>query len=339
MTVSYAKDLPSGFSNRIERVAIVGAGGQIGKFLTEHLVKTGKHIITAITRPESTSTLPDGVNIVRVDYSSDDDTTLVNALCGQQALVITMAVTAPRDTSSKLIRAAAKAGVPYILPNYFGPDAANDSLCTDSFLAERRDAIVSEITTLGVSSYFLLVCNFWYEFSLGGGSNRYGFDFTNNTLVLFDGGNVRINTTTFPQCGRAVAALLSLKELPDDENDKSPTLSQFRNSPVYISSFCLTQLDMFKSVKRVTGTTDADWTITHESAKQRWEEGKVELLKGNFGAFVKTLYSRIFVPGTGDGDYESSRGTHNDMLGLPVEDLNEATRVAVRMGKNGEVDH
>jgi hypothetical protein len=77
---------------------------------------------------------------------------------------------------------------------------------------------------------------------------------------LFDDGNVAINTSTWPQCGRAIANLLSLKELPDEETDWSPTLSQFRNGSIYISSFRLSQGDMFESVKRVTGTTDADWT-------------------------------------------------------------------------------
>jgi hypothetical protein len=36
-----------------------------------------------------------------------------------------MSVAAPSDTISKLVRAAAKAGVPYVLPNWFGRDAAN----------------------------------------------------------------------------------------------------------------------------------------------------------------------------------------------------------------------
>lgn len=315
------------------------AGGQIGRHLAEHLLKTGKHTVTAISRPNSTNQLPHGINIIRADYSGDDDSSLVDALRGQQVLIITMAISAPQDTMGKLIRAAAKAEVPYIMPNWFGHDAANDSLCTESFLTQMRDNVRSEIERLGVSSYLMLICNFWYEFSLGGGLDRYGFDFQKNKLILFDGGKVHINTSTWPQCGRAVASLLSLKELPDDETDKSTTLSQFCNSNIYITSFRVTQLDMFESVKRATGTTDADWTITHESAKERWEDGTAELLKGNFGAFTKMLYSRMFIPGTGDGDYESKRGTHNDLLGLPVEDLDEATRIAVRMGKNGEVSH
>jgi hypothetical protein len=302
------------------------------------LLKTDKHVVTAITRPSSTSKLPEGVQVARVDYSGDDDAALVDALRGQQVLIITMAVAAPRHTISKLVRAAAKAGVPYVLPNWFGHDAANNTLCNDSWLSHNRDSICAEIESLGISSYLLLVCNFWYEFSLGGGPDRYGFDFKKRSFVLFDDGNVAINTSTWPQCGRAIANLLSLKELPDDETDQSPTLSQFRNGSIYISSFRLSQRDMLESVKRVTGTTDADWTITHESAEQRWQDGQAALQQGNMKAFPKMLYSRMFFP-NGDGDYQSSRGLHNDLLGLTVEDLDEFTAIGVRMGANGEVSY
>ena len=305
----------------------------MGKHIAEQLLKTGKHTVTAITRPSSTSIMPNGLHVIRVDYSSDE---LIAALRGQQVLIITMAVNAPRDTISKLVRAAAKAGVPYVLPNWFGHDAANNRLCEDSLLSHYRDSICAEIKNLGVSSYLLLACGFWYEFSLGGGPDRYGFDFKKRSFTLFDDGNVAINTSTWPLCGQAIANILSLKELPDDDMDELPTLSQFRNSSIYISSFRLSQRDMFESVKRVTGTTDADWITTRESAEQRWKDGQAALQQGNTKAFTKMLYSRMFFP-TGDGDYQSSRGLHNDLLDLAVEDLDEFTAIGICMGENDEI--
>ncbi|KAJ5370960.1 NAD(P)-binding protein [Penicillium cataractarum] len=336
MASKYASSQPEGFTNRIEKVAIVGAGGSIGKHLTEALIKTGKHTITAIARPKSTSKLPEGLNIVHVDYSGDDDAALVEALQGQQALIITMSVTASRGTVNKLVCAAAKAGVPYILPNWFGHDDANNSLCDDSMLSANRDSILAEFSALKSISYIFLVCNFWYEFSLGGGPDRFGFDFKNRSFIQFDEHDVVFNTTTWPQCGRAIASLLSLKEFPDDESDKSPTLSQFANSSVYISSFRVSQRDMWESVKRVTDTTDSDWTITHESVIQRWKESRAAVEKGDFAVFPRMLYSRMFFP-TADGDYQSRLELHNDLLGLPIEDLDEFTAIAMKMGMNYEV--
>ncbi|KAI0131881.1 hypothetical protein BJ170DRAFT_611615 [Xylariales sp. AK1849] len=338
MAREYAKAQPQSFANRIENVAIVGAGGHVGTHIVEHLLKTGKHVVKAITRPSSTNKLPEGIKVARVDYSSDDDAALVVALQGQQVLIITMAVGAPGDSISKLVRAAAKAGVPYVMPNWFGHDSANKTLCNDTLLSGMADSIRGDFDVLGSSSYLLLVCNFWYEFSLGGGPDRFGFDFKKRSVVLFDDGNVAINTSTWAQCGRAVASLLSLKELPDDEADRSPTLSQFRNGPIYISSFRLSQRNMFESVKRVTGTTDADWTITNESSEQRWKDGHAALQHGDTKGFTKQLYSRTFFP-DGGGDYQSSQGLHNDILGLPAEDLDKATAIGIRMSENGEVLH
>jgi tryptophan synthase beta chain len=73
------------------------------------------HILTAITRDGSKDKLPEGVKIAQVDY--DDEATIFAALEGQQILIITLSVAAPQDTHSKLIKAAAKAGVPYVMPN------------------------------------------------------------------------------------------------------------------------------------------------------------------------------------------------------------------------------
>ena len=125
-----------------------------------------------------------------------------------------------------------------------------------------------------------------------------------------------------------MAIVLSLKGLPEDETDKSATFSQFRNGGVYISSFRITQ--------RVTKTTDTSWTITHESAEQRWKDAHAQVLQGNFAAFTKNMYSRMFF-NNGDGDYESRWGLDNTTLDLSAEDLDEYTAIAIRMKLNGGV--
>lgn len=295
--------------------------------------------MTAITRPESTSKLHDGVKVARIDYSGDDDTALVEILRGQQALIITMAIGAPRDTISKLSAAAAKAGVPYVLPNWYGVDDANTAFCDGVGLSAAAESIKTQFSHFENTAYIFLVCTFWYEFSLGGGTARYGFDFKERKFIQFDDGNVKFSTTTWPQCGRAIASLFSLKELPEDEDDHSPTISQFANKSLYISSFNVNQHDIFASIKRVTGTSDADWTMTHESAEERWSGANDAVQNGDFSQFPKRLYSRIFFP-NGDGALLGSE-LHNELLGLPVEDLDKYTAVAVRMGENDEVvnDH
>lgn len=243
-----------------------------------------------------------------------------------------MAATAPQEQETKLIEAAAAANVPWVIPNEYGGDPTNVELVKDSFMGEARRKHRNHIEKLGKSSWIALICSFWYEFSLAGQPVRYGFDFKNRTVTFFDDGNTRINTSTWPQCGRAIANLLSLKVLPDDENDKSPCLANFRNNFVYISSFNVSQRDMLDSVMRVTGTSEKDWKVDHEDVKERYKKGLEEFKKGNLWGFAQLLYSRMFFP-DGSGNYEAKKGLHNDILGLPKEDFDEYTKIAVQMAE------
>ena len=93
--------------------------------MTEVLLTTGKHTITALTRASSSTQLPEGVITKTIDY--DDPSTIVKALEGQDALLITLSGFVPEDIQKKLIDAAAEAGVGWILPNEWSPDSANES--------------------------------------------------------------------------------------------------------------------------------------------------------------------------------------------------------------------
>jgi hypothetical protein len=105
---------------------------------------------------------------------------------------------------------------------------------------------------------------------------------------------------------------------------------------VYVSSFWVSQRDVFKSVKRVTKTADEDWTVTHENTKQRYQEGLEGAKQGSAVGWMKIGYSRMFFA-NGDGDYKSSHGPYNQQLGLPVEVLDDYTAIGIRMGENGEL--
>ena len=243
-----------------------------------------------------------------------------------------MGARAPPEQQTKLIEAAAAANVPWVLPNEFGFDPTEVEMQKDNFFGEQKVKYRDQIEKLGKSSWIGIVCNFWYEFSLSGGSSRYGFDFKNRTVTFFDEGNTRINTSTWPQTGRAVAKLLSLKVLKDNANDKSACLNDFRNKFVYVSSFNISQKDMLDSVMRVTGASSKDWKVNYEPVKERYKSGVEEFQKGNMLGFAKLLYSRSFYPDM-SGNYEATKGLHNDILGLPKEDLDEYTKIAVEMAE------
>ena len=181
-------------------------------------------------------------------------------------------------------------------------------------------------------SWIVMSCQHWYEYSLTAGEPWYGFDYKAKKVTFYDDGKLPIVNSTWLQCGRAAAALVSLKELPEDEQDDSITLSHWRNKPLYISSFKVSQRDMLDSVERVTGTTDKDWTISYEPARERYERGKKALAANDFSGFVTAMYARGSFS-TSDTDVGDK--LDNERLGLPKEDFDEATKRAVEMWESG----
>lgn len=231
------------------------------------------------------------------------------------------------DEAEKLSRAAAEAGVKWILPNEFGNSKNSEKIEREIIIGVAKGKARKLIEELGVSSWIGVATGFWYEYSLSAGAWSYGFDIKDRAATFYGDGVKQINTTTWPQVGRGVANLLALKVLPEDENDKSPTLSQFKNDFVCISSFKVSQQQMFDSLLKVTGTSREDWKITTEPAKERYARGMAMLQAGDQTGFGLLLYSRVFYP--------DEAGQHpridNAALGLPEEDFDEWTAVAVKM--------
>jgi len=331
------------------------AGGSVGSHIAHALLATGQHTVTALTRTSSTTVLPKGVIPFPVDYSSP--ASLVSALKDQkiQVLVITLSVQASEDTHRMLVAAAAEAGVPYVMPNCYSVVIPDEVLRKESLAGELAMGYIRDVQSLtsttstststfsewGSPAWIALACSFWYEYSLSGGYLKtpldlFGFDFHSRKAVFFDDGTAKINTSTWEQCGRAVASLLSLKEFPEDAADDREevlTVSSWRNRPLRISSFYISQRDMLDSIHRVMGTTDADWEIVHENSAERYKAAVETMKTGDRAAFGRAMYTRIFFadanrPGQ---HYASVEGIFNEQLGLPVEDLDEATRRAIDM--------
>ncbi|KAL2167895.1 hypothetical protein VTG60DRAFT_682 [Thermothelomyces hinnuleus] len=308
-----------------EKIAVVGATGNIGQVLVSALLKTGKHTITALTRAESKATLPDGVRGVQVDY--DNQESLVAALRGQDFLIITLAVRAPPDLHSKIVKAAAAAGVPYVMPNFYGSDIRNPKLASEPFGAVIK-AQLEEMESLGLS-YVSLACATWYEWSLALGDAWFGFQIKDRKVTFYDDGKTVVNVSTWDLCGRAVAALLSLPE-----SGASPSVSDWKNEPLYIRSFQVSQRDMLDSLHRVLTTTDEDWEISYEPAAKRAQDGLEEFSRGLITGMAKNMYANLFIRSRA-GELNYTKDLANDVLGLPKESLDEATKRAVEMVESG----
>ncbi|EPS29614.1 hypothetical protein PDE_04564 [Penicillium oxalicum 114-2] len=310
--------------NRITNVAIVGASGNSGRFMAQAILETGKHTLTALTRAGSNANLPAGVICKVIDYTKPE--TIVAALRGQDALVVTLPGQAPLETEVALIEAAGEAGVSWIL-NDWAVDTQHEDLVKDVPPLQKKVSVRKAIEKLGKSNYISLCTSFWYEWSMAI-PDAFGIDLINHTAIFFDEGDTRITISTWPQVGRAVAAILSL---PVKAEGSAACLETLKNKVVYCKSFTLNQQEMLESACRVTQTTKDDWKISKVPCEKRYEEGQQQMNKGEFDGFVKVLYTRVFYPdGCGNIDH---KGTINELLGLPVEDLDTATLAAIERAK------
>lgn len=318
-------------SNHITKVAIVGAGGNSGSRMTQELLKTGNHTVTAITRQDSESfkNFPKDVLVQKVDYNKPE--TIVEALRGQEALIITLSGRSDIHTiEAMLVRAAADAGVPWILPNEWSPDSAHEGILKDVSIFSAKVKTRQLIEELGKSSYISVSTGFWYEWMLPNAA-AFGFDFAKRQVVFFDDGNTPVSFSTWPQVGRAVASILNLP-IKAEGADKTACLEAIRNKVVYVNSFTVSQKDMLESAQRVT-KTPADWSITKEASQQRYDDGVAQFKKGEFMGMMKMMSTRIFFL-DGCGDFEHKKGTINSMLGLQKEDLDQYTAIAIERAKN-----
>lgn len=178
---------------------------------------------------------------------------------------------------------------------------------------------------------------FWYEWSLSIAS-AFGIDIEGRKAMLFDDGNTRVSVSSMPHVGRALAALLSLP-VHAEGKDPAACLDAMANRVVYVNSFTLSQRDMLAAVASATGTSvESDWQVTNEPVHARYEAGLAGIREGDRSGFAKMLYGRVFFA-DGSGDFEKRRGTLNEMLQLPKDDLAKATAQAIERSKNPHWRH
>ncbi|KAI0433412.1 hypothetical protein F5Y09DRAFT_328968 [Xylaria sp. FL1042] len=298
-------------AKQTRNVAIVGAKGTVGAPILTALLAAG-HNTTVLTRSCSATDFPSAVTVHVGDYN--DEEFVLRALKGQEVLILALAYTA-YDAQIPLIKAAAKAGVSYIVPCEFGSDPTHPKLNAEIQLMSMKAPFRKLIGDLGVSSWIGVVNNPWVEFSIRLG--LYGIDLKKRTAAFYDEGNVKSNFTTLKRVGETLAALFTLPEAE---------LSKYKNEFIYCSSFYVSQKDFLASAMRATSTTEKDWTITNVSTDKILQDAREP--GADPTARQMLLFALVFKEGYG-GDY-NSKVVDYEKLGLPAEDLDGVMKSLVQ---------
>lgn len=299
------------------KIAIVGASGGLGKHTVQALLAEGGHTVTAITRAESSAAFPEGVKVAKGPY--DDEAFLVNALTGQDVLVLQVGIMV-LDSQIPVIKAAAKAGVPYVIPCEFAQDNKHEKLNQEINLMTRKNKYRQLIDELGVSKWIGVINGPWFDWSFrmkywGTPVNYWGIDLKNKKASIFDDGSVKMNVSTLQKTGAGTAALLSLPEAD---------LAKYAGDFIYISSFHVSQKDILDSVIKASGVPESQWSISSSSAADAVAACKDAVAKGNGMKNIDLLFAVLAREGYG-GDYQSKVTP----LNVPQEDFNAVVKQLV----------
>lgn len=296
----------------IKNVMVLGASGSVGPPIVDALLAAG-FSVSALSRASSKATFPEGVRVVKTDYSPDS---LVEAFTGQDAVVSTIA-TFSTDEQFKIVDAAIKAKVRRFLPSEFGVDTSLPNVIEALPPAKPKVDTVAYLKSkesTGLSWTAVIVGGF-FDWALKIGA--IGINATARTALVIDGGDIPCEMTNVGQIGRAVAAVLSPEHLDE-------TANQY----VYINSFTLTQNQIIKAVETATGDKFA---ITPLNSEETWKDGREKLKTGEWeiiggGRYMVGSVQMILTEihnRSGFNHFSQKKGLWNKRLGLPEESLEE----------------
>jgi len=207
--------------------------------------------------------------------------------------------------------------VKWVIPNEFGSDTDDlDLVSTVGPIMSHKKEIRQYIESKGQGKlkWIGIVNNPWTDYSLNAG--MFGINIKDKTFTSVEP-QVKFNTTTLAQTGRAVAAIVLAEE---------EVLKRYENKLVFVNSFNVSQREIFESVLKATGTNEEDWKVGSESVDDKIQAGKDAVKAGNFLGAVNILYGATMKEGLGNA-YNDELA--NERLGLPKEDLHELVKEVV----------
>ncbi|KAH7392617.1 hypothetical protein BKA66DRAFT_457889 [Pyrenochaeta sp. MPI-SDFR-AT-0127] len=290
-----------------KNVIIAGAGGNLGPSILSAFLKDSSFNVTVLSRPDSKTTFPAGVKVVKADYESVSS--LKDAFQGQDVVISLVAGVAIGD-QNKLIDASIAAGVKRFVPSEFGSNVPNKRTREIVPVFEGKFATVNYLKSKeSVISWTSIITGPFFDWGLKAGFH--GFNAANKTVTLYDGGKGKFSTTNLYTIGLALVKSLEKPDLT-------------KNQYVYVSSFVTTQLEILAAAEKITGEK---WTVTDVSTKDHIKEGQEKLQKGDFSGILNLLQGVTFSVEEDLGDL-TPQGLWNEKLGLPKDNFEDSIKAA-----------
>ncbi|KAL6889089.1 hypothetical protein GGI43DRAFT_430807 [Trichoderma evansii] len=278
-----------------KNVAIAGSTGILGPSVVEVFQKSGHFNITLLARASNFDAVEaqfPGLRIAQIDYYSPES--LVKALENQDAVVSALNHELHKPQIA-LIDASIKAGVKRFIPSEYGADAS---------IQEVRD--VPYLRSKGIVQDYIIKSGLPYTFLYTGpflewGLKRFFLNPDNADAHVWNGGDIRIGTTTLSDVGLAIVNTL-LKP------------AETENRHLYIASRVTTQNKVLAAVRETHPELKFSVVLRdlENSLAAAWEADKAGR-SGEFGFIRDFLAACLYKY---HREYKVNETRDNDLLGI-----------------------
>lgn len=255
--------------------------------------------VTVLTRSKKPGVFEKGLKVLEVDFTSVES--LTAALQGVDAIVATVAGSAI-ESQLLLIDAAVAAGVKRFIPSEYGSVSTNPKIQHLPFYSSfaKIRGRLQEKAQKGQITWTVFLCGAFLTFLL---DHPTLVDFANHKATLMDDGNNRISSTSLPNIGTAVAAIL-----------KNPEAT--KNKVLHSSEIIVTQNQVLAIAKETK--PEIKWEIDQIKTSDVLKEALQSASQGDFSmpTIMGILKGTVFA-----GDEYGAGFDENDNELLGIEEL------------------
>jgi len=296
----------------LKKVIIAGSSGELGRPLLEALLREPRIFeVTVLLRNNSTSSTPDGVHVVRLDYT--DKPALIAAVRGHDVVLSVLGRAAQiENLEVTLLEAAVAAGVPRFIPSGFGGDVLHPTAVElqgvfaykSGLLKLLKEKYRDQITYTDIITGVFLDWGLYTGFV--------GFDLAKKSAVIYDEGKHRFSGATLKTITEGVRGVLLHP-------------AETRNRSVKIVDATTTQLEELALLEKYTATK---WTITHKATAQMKKEGHEAWERGDFNTAEPLIILPFVYGGEGACTFEEN---DNELLGVIPISLEHIVKTVVEV--------
>jgi uncharacterized protein YbjT (DUF2867 family) len=257
-----------------KRVAVIGASGNTGAPTVSLLHKAGFEV-TALTRPDSSSSFPNYVKVKPVDYTSISS--LAEAFAGIDAVVSCVGSFA-LHVEPALVEAAAKAGVKRFIPAEFGADLLNAKVKAFPILAGKiqvQDLLKAKVNETGMT-YTLIFTSLFLDWGL---DVAMIINIKESKAKLYDGGDRIVSFTTLASVAKAIVGCLQHAE-------------ETENRGVYVQDIATSQNHLIKLAKELQ--PQKEWTTEYADLLEVYQKAHEAFLRKDFA----NMTGSVSIPAT-----------------------------------------